>query len=79
MHILTKDCARRFNLSIFRMIWADAVLFMNATRREAIASSLAVLRISSSTTYSQGIHTTQTAIKNQAAEVADAVKPPTLR
>ncbi len=47
--ILTKDWARRFNLSIFGMICAE--LFISATRREVIASCLAVLRMSSSITH----------------------------
>ncbi len=55
-NILTKDWARRFNLSIFSMICIDAaysisILFTSARRREVIVSSLAVLLTSSLTTH----------------------------
>ena len=56
-NILTKDWARRFNLSIFGMVcittpaYYTSVLFMSPTRRKAIASSLAVSRTSSLTTH----------------------------
>ena len=84
-NILTKDWARRFNLSIFGMICVDASLFYQRIVHERnkkgsyceFFGSLADKLIDNT----QGIHTTRTAIdiENQAAAVADAVKPPTLR
>jgi hypothetical protein len=82
-NILTKDWARRFNLSIFGMICVNASLFYQRIVHEhnkkgsycEFFGSLADELINNT----QGICTTQTAIENQAAEVADVVKPPSLR
>ena len=48
-NILTKDWARRFNLSTFGMICVK--LFISTIIREVITSSLAVLQMSSLTTH----------------------------
>ena len=82
-NILTKDWARRFNLSVFGMICGNARLFYqrivhkrNKKRSyREFFGSLADKLID----YTQRICMTQTAIENQAAEVADTVKPPMLR
>ena len=82
-NILTKDSARRFNLSICGMICVNTSLFYQCIVHERNKKGIYRKFFGSLTDElidsTQGIHTARTAIENQAAEVADAVKPPTLR